>query len=371
MSLIVSCCPDGDGKFIDVNSPTQIVSAVTDCMTGCDVILPSTICDELGTAKPCLVMPIPNATRLVMIKSPDVCDSDKPQTDEQSVQLNTVSYDKDDDLSSLDIAMSGDKTVSHPTLSMNKFDVMKITKSDLANEQSKDLSLTSYFDACSTGKGNFVLCDSVFYHDDHVLGHKVRQLCAPLGRRDYILKLTHDTVFGSHMAYRKVKERIRLSFWWSKLSIDAADYCISCTSCQQRMRKVASDRVPISPIPRAELPFQHITMDCIGHSDPPSSKGHKYCLCIVDSCTRWPAMYPLKSLDAREMCDAIIYLFMHTGIATVITSDNGSNFVHKLTQEFEARLRCSQGSIPQVTQRHVASVRSGHVFEICATSRDS
>ena len=56
VSLTVSCCPDADGKFIDVNGPTQIVFAVTDCMTGCDVILPSTICDELRTVKPYLVM---------------------------------------------------------------------------------------------------------------------------------------------------------------------------------------------------------------------------------------------------------------------------------------------------------------------------
>ena len=61
VSFNVSCCPDSDDKFIDVNGPTQIVFAVTDCMTGCDVTLPSTICDELRTAKPCLIMPVPNA----------------------------------------------------------------------------------------------------------------------------------------------------------------------------------------------------------------------------------------------------------------------------------------------------------------------
>ena len=46
-SLNVSCYPDGDGKFIDVNGPTQFVFAVTDCMTRCDIILPSTICNVL------------------------------------------------------------------------------------------------------------------------------------------------------------------------------------------------------------------------------------------------------------------------------------------------------------------------------------
>ena len=203
VSLDVSCCTDGDDKLTDVNGPTQIVFAVTDYMTRCDVILPSTICDELRTAKPFSV--IPNANCVGVNKLPDVYDSDEPQTDEQPVQSDTGSYDKGNDLSSLDIAMLGSKTVSHPTVSMKKVDVMKITKSDLADEQSKDLSLTSCFDVCSNGKGNFVLCDGLLYHDDHVLGNKVRQLCAPLGRRDHILKLAHDTVFGSHLAYVKQK----------------------------------------------------------------------------------------------------------------------------------------------------------------------
>ena len=68
VSLNVSRCPDGDGNLIDVIEPTQIVFAVIDCMTGCDVILPSTISDELRTAKPCLVMPIPNVNRAVVNK---------------------------------------------------------------------------------------------------------------------------------------------------------------------------------------------------------------------------------------------------------------------------------------------------------------
>ena len=104
-----------------------------------------------------------------------------------------MSYDNGNDLSNLDTAMSGDKTVSPPIISMNKVDVMKITKSDLANEQSRDLCLAPCLDTCSKGKGNFVLCDGLLYHDDHVLGHKVRQLCAPLGRSDHILRLAHDT----------------------------------------------------------------------------------------------------------------------------------------------------------------------------------
>jgi len=62
-----------------------------------------------------------------------------------------------------------------------------------------------------------------------------------------------------------------------------------------------SDRVPITPITRAELPFQVMNMDCIGPLNPVSAHVHKYCLCIFDSCTRWPAVYALKNLTVKAV----------------------------------------------------------------------
>ena len=76
--------------------------------------------------------------------------------------------------------------------------------------------------------------------------------------------------------------------------------------CKSGPRPLKSDRLPITPIARADLPFQVMNMDCIGPLDPPSAPGHKYCLCVVDSCTRWPAVYALKNLSAKAVCDALI-----------------------------------------------------------------
>jgi len=70
----------------------------------------------------------------------------------------------------------------------------------------------------------------------------------------------------------------------------------SCCECQLRSRPVTTDRVPITPVTRADVPFQVMNLNCIGPLDLPSAQGHKYCLCVVDSCTRWPSVYMLKSL---------------------------------------------------------------------------
>jgi len=82
-------------------------------------------------------------------------------------------------------------------------------------------------------------------------------------------------------------------------------------------------------------------MDCIVPLDPPSAQGHKYCLCIVDNCSRWPAVYLLKTLTAKAVCDALLDLFVNVGVPQVIISDKGSNFTSQLTTKLLTRLGCS------------------------------
>jgi transposase InsO family protein len=80
-------------------------------------------------------------------------------------------------------------------------------------------------------------------------------------------------------------------------------------------------------------------MDVIG---PVQDKGpYRYMLTIVDSCTRWPWVFLLKSLTAKAVCDALLNLFSQVGICSVIISDNGTNFTSQLTQQFMKLFGCS------------------------------
>jgi len=62
---------------------------------------------------------------------------------------------------------------------------------------------------------------------------------------------------------------------------------------------------------------------------------------LCDSETRWPAAYPLKSLTAKNVCEAMLQLFVITGVPTTTSSDNATNFTRKLNREFLNRLGCS------------------------------
>ena len=157
----------------------------------------------------------------------------------------------------------------------------------------------------------------------------------------------HDAPFAGHMAVKSTCHRIKLSFWFPKMNDRIKAYCSSCAICQLRAPVKVSNRVPVAPIPRDdELPFTHLVIDCIGpilpEGDPTAVKpAYNYALVLVDNYSRWPMAYPLKSLSAKAVCDALLQVFMTFSIPKVISSDCGSNFTSKLTQECLNRLGCT------------------------------
>ena len=70
-----------------------------------------------------------------------------------------------------------------------------------------DASLADCWSMARQGKGNFVLSQGLLYRKDKVEGQPVCQLCVPTTRREPILKLAHDSVYGSHLGERKTVQR--------------------------------------------------------------------------------------------------------------------------------------------------------------------
>lgn len=101
------------------------------------------------------------------------------------------------------------------------------------------------------------------------------------------------------------------------------------------------DRVPITPLITPDVPFQTVVMNCIGPLDPASSRGHKYALCLVDVCTKWPEVVCIRSLTAKAVCDALVEIFARMGVPETVSSDQGTNFTAELTQELLRRLGSS------------------------------
>ena len=89
--------------------------------------------------------------------------------------------------------------------------------------------------------------------------------------------------------------------------------------------------------------FDHWFIDCLG---PISSAGsqtgmYRYAFIAVDSYSRFPVCILLRSLTAKNVCDALLELRQFTGCCSYVSSDLGTNFTSQLLREFEKRMGCS------------------------------
>ena len=218
-------------------------------------------------------------------------------------------------------------------------DSVNASADELREEQKSDDTLKGPWGLASRGRGNFFVKGGVLYHKEMILGQDFEQICLPSGRRKQVMELAHD-IAGGHLGAKRTRERIRLSFWWPTLTRDVKSYVQKCEACQKRARVTSFDRVPITAIPRDERVFAHWYMDCMGPLFNHKVE-YNYALILVDSASRWPACFPLRTLSAKAVCEAIVQLWQFTGCADVVSSDSGTNFTSQLTREFLNRLGCS------------------------------
>jgi len=102
------------------------------------------------------------------------------------------------------------------------------------------------------------------------------------------------------------------------------------------------DRLPITPIPRADRVFQHWFVDCAGPfmSGEGTKPLYNYAFLAVDCFSRFPACFPLKNFCAKSVCDSLLSLWQYTGCCSYVSSDLGPNFSSQLNREFEKRMGC-------------------------------
>lgn len=90
-----------------------------------------------------------------------------------------------------------------------------------------------------------------------------------------------------------------------------------------------SDRSYLQPLPIIGTPFDRIGMDII---DPlvKSSLGHQSALVICDYATRYPEVYPLRSIQVKHIVRCLIDLISRVGVPSETITDQGTNFMANL-----------------------------------------
>ena len=171
----------GTANLLTVELPV-VCGAVDLCDKDYDAILPSDVIKELQQ--------IPVASVIVAefesvdddtgVSATVVSNQVLNENDDEVVDVYNAEYCNNNDQS--------DEVVSD--------DVHKLT-----DEQKSDETLLDCRNMAHQGKGNYVISRGLLYHKDKVEGQSVCQLCVPVGRRDAVLKLAHDLVYGGHFRH--------------------------------------------------------------------------------------------------------------------------------------------------------------------------
>lgn len=140
-----------------------------------------------------------------------------------------------------------------------------------------------------------------------------------------ITKIFHDRL--GHIGGSKIFNILRNLYVWSNMKYSIYEITKNCKICLKR--KCGNNmNVPKRKM-HSEYPFQAVSVDITGPL-PPTKKGNRFILAIIDNYTRFPVLIPLSSQTSFEVTTAIqnhwFYLF---GSPDCIHSDRGTSFLSK------------------------------------------
>ena len=119
---------------------------------------------------------------------------------------------------------------------------------------------------------------------------------------------------------------------------DITSFCTSCDVCPKTTAKGSVPRVPLGDMPLIDMPFRKVAVDLVGSISPPSEKGHRYILTLVDYTTRYPEAVPLKNIETETVAEALLDMYSRLGIPEEVLSDLGTQFVSKCMEEISRLL---------------------------------
>ena len=114
------------------------------------------------------------------------------------------------------------------------------------------------------------------------------------------------------------------------------------TFARKHIQKEEFLRYQLGEMPLIDTPFARVAVDLVGPIHPPSEKGNRFILTLVDYATRYSEAKALKYIDSESGAEAPVQIFSRVGVPNEILSDMGKQFTSDLMQKVSRLLSVSQ-----------------------------
>lgn len=155
----------------------------------------------------------------------------------------------------------------------------------------------------------------------------------PSHHRKAIVIRAHDC--QGHFGVERTVDNIRRYCWFSRMRRFVSDHVHRCIPCLAHKRNAGKQPGLLNTIPIPNEPFEWVHVDHLGPL-PTSTTGKQYLMVIVDRLTKFVHLQAVTNTSASVTVKALRNFIDDWGAPASITSDRGTAFTAKATQDFFA-----------------------------------
>ena len=161
-------------------------------------------------------------------------------------------------------------------------------------------------------------------------GRTFKCILVPEVLQNSMIILAHD--YSGHNGSRRTYNCLKRQYYWPGIRKQIFRHCKKCKECVLQNQGQPEKCFGHFDLP--DLPMESICMDLVGLIHPPSSRGNKYVLTVIDMLTGFTIAVPIKNKNAETICEAYrdnVYCVF--GGSSRMLMDNVSEFKSKEIQE--------------------------------------
>ena len=190
-------------------------------------------------------------------------------------------------------------------------------------------------------------------------GRTFKCVLVPKVLQDSMIILAHD--HSGHNGSRRTYSCLKRQYYWPGIRKQVFRHCKKCKECV--LQNQGQPEKGFGHFDAPDLPMEFICMDLVGPIHPPSSKGNKYVLTVIDMLTGFTMAVPIKNKNADMICNAYRdHVYCKFGGSSRILTDNGSEFKNQDMKQVCENLGIKQIFSPVYTPEANGHLEGWHRF---------